>query len=71
MSTKNSNQDYYDGYDNPDVISELRRNFKVTHSQCKFCMNKIGTHACKIFGTRPDQYSNPLAKVDCPERKEK
>lgn len=70
MSTKNSKQEYYDGYANPEIIKELRKG-KVTHSQCKFCLNKIGTHACKKFGERPDQYSNPLAKVQCPEMKVK
>lgn len=68
MSTKNSKQEYYDGYDNPEIIKALAKG-KVTHSQCKFCLNKIGTHACKKFGERPEQYSNPLAKVECPERK--
>ena len=70
MSSKSSKQEYYDGYDNPEIIKELWKG-KVTHSQCKFCLYKIGTHACKVFGERPDQYSNPLAKVQCPERKEK
>lgn len=70
MATKNNEQEYYDGYDNPEIIKALWKG-KVTHSQCKFCLNKIGTHDCKIFGERPDQYSNPLAKVPCPKREAK
>ena len=67
MGTKNNNEMYYDGYDNPEIIKALAKG-KVTHSQCKFCLNKVGTYGCKKFGDRPSQYSNPLAHIDCPHK---
>ena len=71
MSTKNQNEEQYvDGWDNQEIIKAMAKS-KVTHSQCRNCLNKIGTHACKIFGQRPYQYSSPLANVKCPKRKEK
>lgn len=69
MSTKNSNNDYYDGWDG--LAKEMAKQNKVYDSQCKSCTNKIGTSGCKIFGERPYQYSSVLTKVQCPERKVK
>ena len=68
-TTKSSNKDYYDGWSG--LAKEMANHCKVTHSQCKDCLNKIGTSKCKIFGERPDKYSSPLAKVSCPKRKVK
>lgn len=72
MATEKQNREpeYIDGWGNPEIIKAMAKS-KVTRSQCGACKNKIGTHACKIFGRRPSQYSDPLAKVQCPERKEK
>lgn len=69
MSTKNNKQEYYDGWDG--LAEDMAKKNKVTHSQCKNCLNKVGTHVCKIFGERPDKYSSVLANVQCPERREK
>lgn len=68
MSTKNK-QEYYDAYDNPEIIKELRKG-AVTRSQCGSCKYRIGTTDCKLYGKRPIDYADPLAKVSCPHHKE-
>lgn len=69
MATKNSKPQYVDGWDGMAKI--MAKHSTVQHSQCKECENKIGTHKCKVFGERPDQYASVLANVQCPERKVK
>ena len=69
MSTKNSRQEYYDGW--AGLADEMAKQCKVQRSQCGDCENKIGTHACKVFGERPYKYSSVLANVPCPNREVK
>lgn len=59
---------YYDGWDG--LAEEMAKHSTVQHSQCKTCDNQIGTHKCKVFGERPDQYASAIAKIQCPGRKE-
>ena len=40
----------------------------LKHSQCGDCIKKIGTHDCKVFGKRPDQYSSAFENTPCPHR---
>ena len=67
MSTKRS--DYYDGW--AGLAKEMKKQNKVTLSQCVGCTNEVGTQACKKFGEKPYKYASVLANVQCPERKEK
>lgn len=67
LEEKEIKQDYYDGWEG--LAGDMAKQCKVTHSQCKTCENKIGTHTCTIFGERPYIYSSALAKVPCPNKK--
>ena len=68
MATRKDEPRYVDGWDG--MAKEMAKHATIRHSQCKTCANKIGTHKCKIFGERPDQYASVLANVQCHERKE-
>ena len=68
MSTRGKNNSI-DGW--AGMAEELAKNSNVTKSQCSDCLNKVGTHACKEFGERPNMYASVLANVKCPERKVK
>ena len=69
VNTKKHEGDFIDGW--VGMADAIAKASKVQHSQCRECKNKIGTHACKIFGIRPRDYASALTKVQCPERKEK
>ena len=60
--------DYYDGYEG--LENEIKKS-KVTLSQCADCKSNIGFDECDVFGKKPYKYASALAKVQCPERKEK
>ncbi len=49
------NYEYIDGWDDPRIVAAMAKS-NVTYSQCRDCLNKIGTHDCKIFGKKPDNY---------------
>lgn len=66
MGTKKS--DFYDGYEG--LENEMAKS-KVTLSQCADCKNSSGFDECDVFGKKPYKYASALAKVKCPERKEK
>ena len=60
-------QDYYDGYDDPEIIKGLWK-CNVTYSQCEDCIFKIGFDECKVFGKSPSEYASALLKTPCPRK---
>jgi len=69
IGTGRNEPQYIDGWDG--MAKEMAKHATIKRSQCRECENKIGTHKCKVFGERPDQYASVLANVQCPERKVK
>lgn len=69
LNTRKKRNEPIDGWDG--LAKTMAKKCTVQHSQCEACLNKIGTHVCKIFGERPMKYASALTNLQCPNREEK